>query len=490
MEMDDEPQVIREILSEPTREKLAEIKKTEGNVLYKDKKYDQALQLYTEAVQLCPDNATLYNNRAACHLMLNQYQKALNDCQESLKRDSSNIKALMREAKCHQLLGDPTAAFRSLARVRSLEPNHTDVAKETKAAESLQNYITEGDKAYAKGDYRKCVYCMERALVQSPGCPKFKLLRAECLAYLMRLLEARDVALDLIRLDNSNADAYFVRGLVLYYEDNVDKALQHFQQVMRLAPDHSKAARAFKQCKNLRAEKERGNELFSKGSFQDAHAVYTAALAIDPLNKSTNAKLHCNRAQCCLRLDRHNDALADFNKAIELDAYYTRAYIRRAQCYQDMEMYEEAVRDLEHVYQQDKSRDNKRLLDNAKLELRKSKRKDYYKILGISKNASQDDIKKAYKKAALKHHPDRHAHASESEKRDQEKKFKELGEAYGILSDPRKKSRYDNGADMDDDVCDGGHGFTPNVDPFQMFFGGGPFSGAQSTHGGFHFRFD
>lgn len=49
--------------------------------------------------------------------------------------------------------------------------------------------------------------------------------------------------------------------------------------------------------------------------------------------------------------------------------------------------------------------DNKRLLTEAKLALKKSQRKDYYKILGIDKNASTDDIKKAYRKRAMVHHP-------------------------------------------------------------------------------------
>ena len=49
--------------------------------------------------------------------------------------------------------------------------------------------------------------------------------------------------------------------------------------------------------------------------------------------------------------------------------------------------------------------ENKKLLQEAKLELKKSKRKDYYKLLGLAKNCSEDDIKKAYKKHALLHHP-------------------------------------------------------------------------------------
>lgn len=73
----------------------------------------------------------------------------------------------------------------------------------------------------------------------------------------------------------------------------------------------------------------------------------------------------------------------------------------------------------------------------------------------MDKNATEDEIKKAYRKRALVHHPDRHANASDSEKKEQEKKFKEVGEAYGILSDPKKKCRYDSGQDMEDFGCGG-----------------------------------
>merc|ERR1712173_69325 len=106
----------------------------------------------------------------------------------------------------------------------------------------------------------------------------------------------------------------------------------------------------------------------------------------------------------------------------------------------------------------------RQLLQQAKLELKKSKRKDYYKVLGVSKDANDDDIKKAYRKRALVHHPDRHSSASEDERKEHEKKFKEIGEAYGVLSDTKKRARYDNGHDIEDLEGHGhGHGFGGDI---------------------------
>lgn len=105
--------------------------------------------------------------------------------------------------------------------------------------------------------------------------------------------------------------------------------------------------------------------------------------------------------------------------------------------------------------------------------------KDYYKIMGLSRDASQEDIKRAYRKLARKYHPD------VSKERNAEERFKELGEAYEVPKDPEKCAAYDQ-------IAAGrqhGERFTPPPDwAFDFDFAGGGFTGRNAT--GFSDFFD
>ncbi|KAK7112781.1 dnaJ homolog subfamily C member 7-like [Littorina saxatilis] len=453
---------------------LAEERKEQGNTFYKQHKYKEALDCYTQAINLCPTCASYHGNRAATYMMMKKYKEALRDAQEALQIDNTFVKGYIREGKCHLMLGNAMAALKSYNHALELDPDNATAKSELKTVKSLQEMEAKVEMNFARGDHRTAMFCLDRCLDHSPACTRFKVLKAEALSFLGRQQDAQELANDVLQRDGMNADALYVRGLSLYYQDNTEKAFQHFQQVLRLAPDHSKAREALKRAKQLTQQKEAGNSAFRAGRLQEAYDLYTKALDIDAHNISTNSKLYCNRATVSSKLNKLEDAIADCSKALELDDGYIKAYLRRAKCYSETEQYEDSVRDYEKVFKLQKTREHKQLLHEAKIALKRSKRKDYYKILGVKKGASEDEIKKAYKKRALIHHPDRHAHATKEEQKEEEKKFKELGEAYSVLSDSKKRARYDNGQDLED-MADGGHGFG-DVDPnqiFQAFFGGG-----------------
>ena len=177
----------------------------------------------------------------------------------------------------------------------------------------------------------------------------------------------------------------------------------------------------------MKTKKEDGNAAFKAGNLDKAYKLYSDALLIDPFNRTTNAKLYFNRATVASRLKKTAESISDCDKALDLDPNYTKALLRRAKTYMETEQYEEAVRDYEKVMKADTgNREYRQLLQNAKLELKKSLRKDYYKILGVDKNANEEEIKKAYRKRAMVHHPDRHSGATEAEQMDHEHKFKEV----------------------------------------------------------------
>ena len=107
-----------------------------------------------------------------------------------------------------------------------------------------------------------------------------------------------------------------------------------------------------------------------------------------------------------------------------------------------------------------------------------TKKRDYYEVLGVGRNASEEEVKRAYRKLAVKFHPDKNPDDPHAEE-----KFKELGEAYDVLMDPEKRAAYDRFGHAA--FAPGGIGFGGFHDPFDIFrevFGGG--SGGGGIAGG------
>jgi len=164
-------------------------------------------------------------------------------------------------------------------------------------------------------------------------------------------------------------------------------------------------------------------------------------------------------------LKDYTTAVSDCDRAITLDPSYTKVRRTRARALGESGDWEGSAREYKKIAEEHPEEPGiAKDIRNAEMELKKSRRKDYYKILGLEKDAGDSEIKKAYRRLAIQTHPDKNPDDPKAEER-----FKDVGEAYETLSDPQKRQRYDSGEDL--------------IDPSEMM-GGNPFGGGMGGMGG------
>ncbi|KAI8634724.1 hypothetical protein F5Y19DRAFT_122182 [Xylariaceae sp. FL1651] len=491
----------------PSDAEQAENFKSLGNKSFKERQYKKAITEYTKAIELMPDSPTYLSNRAAAYMSDGQYEAALEDCSRSVDLDPHNAKFLLRLARIYTNLGRPDEAMTTFNRI---QPPAS--AKDMAAAKEMQHHVKAAQDALNSGTSGSMViHALDQAeKLLAPGASrprKWQLMRGN--AYLKMggvnsLGEAQNVAMGLLRQNSQDPEALVLRGRALYAQGENDKAIQHFRKALSGDPDFKDAVKWLRTVQRLDRMKEEGNADYKAGRWQAALDKYTAALDVDPTNRGTNSKLLQNRALCRLKLKQYDQAVADCERAISLDPTYMKARKTKANAYGQAEKWEDAVREWKRIQELDpEDRSIVKEIRKAELELKKSQRKDYYKILGIAKDSDDATIKKAYRKLAIIHHPDKN--------RDDEgaaERFKDIGEAYETLSDPQKRARYDSGEDLMDpsEMFNGGGGMAGGIDPeilFSMMNGGAAFGGgggggfpgggfggrtrAQGFPGGFHF---
>ncbi|CEH15947.1 Molecular chaperone (DnaJ superfamily) [Ceraceosorus bombacis] len=456
--------------------------KDKGNDAFRAGQHDEAIRLYTQAIDSNPQEPSYYTNRAAAYMSKKQFKLALSDCQQAaaLQSSSPQAKTLIRLARCHFSLGELDAADTVLSQITDaggIDPG-LDAAKSLQQqVRSTRSHLETFRKSLEAKDWSHAQMALsqaERAVSEVPVA--WRLLRAELLLRKGDMDGANGSVSDVLRLDSNQPDALFMRARILCARGTeMDKAVKTCQAALRSDPEHAGARALLKRCRKLEAVKNEANEAFKKGSLQEAIKLYTDALqaadeAISAEGEVAGFKalLYSNRATANYKLEKYREAITDCDGALNLNPGYSKALRTRARSKLKNENYEEAVRDFKAAVEESQASGNatelnalKQELRSAEADLKRSKKKDYYKILGVPKDASSADIKKAYRKESLKHHPD---------KGGDEEKFKLTNEAFSVLSDDQKRKRHDMGAD------------DPESD--SPFGGGG---GGGFPAGGFHF---
>ncbi|KDN46107.1 TPR-like protein [Tilletiaria anomala UBC 951] len=485
----------------PTPEDIVEAEKckAEGNAAFQAARWQDAVSQYSKAIDHDSTQAAYYTNRAAAYMSLKKFIPALADCQQaSALQSDSSAKTLVRMARCHFSLGQVTQAHNILSKIISsgASPSAASTSSattfstdEVAAAKSLEAQVkrlsTHLDQyaSYRNSkNWTLASIALDKAMQEIGGEENaplaWKMNKADLLLRKGHLDAASSAATDLLRSDSHNSDALVLRARVLMAKGELAKAIAHAQAALRSDPDCKAARSILKKSRKLDNIKAEGNAAFKAGNIEDAIEKYTAALTAaeedvdeDGELKGLKATLLSNRATANSKLGKHEETVEDCDTALQLDSGYVKALRTRARAQLKLEKYEEAVRDFKQALEEssigvDRSAETEALrreLRNAELDLKRSKKKDYYKILGVEKSATDAEIKKAYRKESLKHHPDK---GGDSEK------FKLCSEAYSILSDDTKRRRYDAGADDPENEA---------MDPFGGMGGMGGFGG----HGGF-----
>lgn len=177
-------------------------------------------------------------------------------------------------------------------------------------------------------------------------------------------------------VDPMNTDAVHISGLCSYYKGDLESALTYFQKALVLDPDHIKARIMRFKAKYLKKKKEEALALFKASRFHEAHDIYTESIKFDSSNVNFNAKLHFNRALMTSKMEgnrriQEKSIIDDTTAALKMTPNYVKAYLLRAKYHNEMENYEQCVKDYEAALKIEKSSETERLLNEVIVKLKR-----------------------------------------------------------------------------------------------------------------------
>ncbi|CAI5440436.1 unnamed protein product [Caenorhabditis angaria] len=347
----------------------------------------------------------------------------------------------------------------------------------------IQNHLDEIEHAFENGDYEVAEEMIAGIIEDQKWNGELFKKRAKCAEMAGDFKKAVRNLKQLIKLSPDSTDLMHEVSQISYKIGDFDDSLKMIRECLKLNADHKECFAFYKTIKKL--VKGVDSVKLSIESQNWEECLKTAEKTVKSFENAKSA-LQILSLKCHRESGNNQQTIIDATELLNSaeNPFETEILHHRALVFLEESEFDDAIRDLKKMLENDEdNREFKELLrkaENAKVQAGK---RDYYKILGVKRNAKKKEIVKAYRQLAQKWHPDNFK--SEEEKKKAEKKFIDIAAAKEVLTDKEKREQFDNGIDpLDPGAAQnqqnhGHHGGFPH--------GFNPFGG---NGGNFHFFYN
>uniref|UniRef100_A0A8C8C265 J domain-containing protein n=1 Tax=Oncorhynchus tshawytscha TaxID=74940 RepID=A0A8C8C265_ONCTS len=417
-------------------------------------------------------------------LAAGQLAEALSHYHYAVEGDSKNYLTYYKRAAVFLAMGKSKSALPDLTRAIQLKPDF--LAARLQRGNIL---LKQGNTQDAREDFETVVRKIHTTDLTSlspqlsPWDPESRELRADCY---IRLGDPRKAIHDLTpttQLRNDNRAAFLKLSILHYSLGEHQESLGHVRECLKLDQDDKDCLSHYKQVKKLSKQLDSAEEHIEEARYQEAIVKYESVMRREP-----NVPYYTNKANericfCLVKNKMTAKAIDLCSEAHQRDPRNINILRDRAEAFILNQDYEKAVEDYQEAREFDMENNEIREgLERAQKLLKLSRKRDYYKILGVNRSANKQEIIKAYRKLAQQWHPDNFR--EEAKKKEAEKRFIDIASAKEVLTDPEKRQKFDSGEDpLDPESQQGGGGGQGGQGrPFHF----NPFE----SGGNYHFKFN
>ncbi|KAL9043807.1 MAG: hypothetical protein Q9214_003019 [Letrouitia sp. 1 TL-2023] len=476
---------------------------------------NDALTYFDVAAARDPHNYLTFFQRGATYLSLGRNAQASQDFDKVLAIRPGFERALIQRAKIKSKNADWVAAMQDYEAAGKLGSAEVSQLEEAERAARL---AFDSEKA---GDWEGCIGQAGTAIMVAGTALNLRQLRARCRFERGEVLEGTSDLAHVLQIAPESVEPHLqISSMMFYSVGDMEKGLTQIRKCLHSDPENKACSKMYRREKQIDKTMKQVSALKDKRQFNSAAKLLVGTgeeagliqnvkeeISLEKeaghIHKNSPDDLYGSLVEMACEfyteMNNKKKALPYCSEALKINSYSLFGLISQAQRQLEDEEFEAAVQTLDLAQEHHPSSSQiPPLLQKAQVQLKRSKTKDYYKVLGVSNDADDRAIKRAYRTLTKKYHPDKTA-AQGVPKEDAEKKMASINEAYEVLSDPELRARFDRGDDPNDTEQQSqpfhGSPFGQGPGGQQFFFrqgsgGGGGFPGGfqfQQGGGGFQF---